>query len=1155
MTGQKDDSSILNSIKRGGIARVLLFWLVGAALLPIFGVTIILYLELQQNVVLIGSILAAILVIFAAAMVTRSIVRPMLQLSRCARNLAIGNLIYEQISSSIYEIKHMDNDFKELIDSRRLITSVCKEVAGGDLSHTVFVRSEEDGLCTAINQIIENLRNVVHQAVAIASGNYSLDILPHSDNDELGVALSHMTLTLRQVTAENDKQAWLKTGLNQLYDTIKGEQDLIELSQNIIGFLSNYVGAQVGAFFLQEQDKFKLVASFAYTKRKHIANSYAPGEGLVGQAALEKKSILITGVPDDYVKINSGLGESAPRNLIVVPAVYEGEVKAVIELGTFHELTDIQVDFMQQSVSSIAIAINTSASRSRLKVLVEERQQQSEELQVQQEELRQTNEELEEQARALRDSEAKLQVQQEELRQTNEELEEKNRYLEKQQNDIKKKNEELEYSRRMIEEKARDLELSGKYKSEFLANMSHELRTPLNSLLILSRLLYENKESNLTEKQVEFARTIHSSGSDLLELINDILDLSKIEAGKVDLFIQDLDIADLAGSVERNLRHMAEEKGLTFDIELSQSMPSIIRTDRQRLEQIIKNLLSNAIKFTSQGSICLKIGRPYSEAKLMRNDLDIRNTVAFTVSDTGIGIAADKMKLIFEPFQQADGTTSRQYGGTGLGLSISRELVRCLGGEIQLESREGYGSTFTIYLPEILSEQSAYKLWTVKKDAADKKVVRTGLPEAIEFTQARDTKHIVAEIQEQQLASRSAKDQLKDNRLGVSVLIIEDDPRFSAILVDLAGGKGFHVYTAADGETGLQFALKYRPSAIILDVGLPDIDGWAVMERLKGNPETRHIPVHFISAYDSGLDAMRMGAIGYLTKPVSMEVLDGAFNKIQDIISKNIKKLLVVEDDELQQRSILELIGEGDVMTTAVGSGYEAFELLRTGNFDCIVLDLGLRDMSGFDLLEKIRNHDAISHIPVIIYTGKDLTKEEEAILSEHAESIIIKGVKSPERLLDETTLFLHRVEANLSEDSQKMLQMIHNKEMIFQNKKILLIDDDMRNVFALMNVLEEKGMKVLVGKNGKEGIFLLEDNPDVDLILMDIMMPEMDGYEAMKEIRKQNKFKLTPIIALTAKAMVGDRSKCIEAGASDYLSKPIDTDKLLSLLRVWLYR
>ena len=1109
----------------------------------------------QQKIAVVMTLVTIIFIVFAALIVTRRIVRPMLELSHYAHRVAIGDLNYEVVLSSKGEIGQMSADFKDLVESRRLITSICEDVAKGNLRRTVFVRSEEDGLCTALNQIIENLRNVVQQADAIAKGDYSIDITPLSDTDEIGMSLSHMTVALREATAENEKQSWLKTGLNDLYDRMRGEQDLIELVQNVISFLTDYLDTQVGAFFLNDEEKMlKMVGSYAYTRRKNLSNEYAVGEGLVGQAALEKKNILITGVPDDYVKINSGLGEAVPRNLLVVPAIYEGEVKAVIELGSFHEFTDDKIDFLNQAAASIAIAINTARSRVKLEGLLDETQRQSEELQVQQEELRQTNEELEEQTRGLRDSEAKLQVQQEELRQTNEELEEKNRYLEKQHDDIRKKNEELEYTRYLIEEKAKDLELSGKYKSEFLANMSHELRTPLNSLLILSRLLYENNESNLTEKQVEFARTIYSAGSDLLALINDILDLSKVEAGKMELAIHDVDISDLAEGIERHFRHMAEEKGLNFNVELSGGIPSYIRTDRQRVEQILKNLLSNAIKFTSKGSIVLKIGRPEPGTELLRSGLDLENSIAFSITDTGIGIAADKQKLIFEAFQQADGTTSRQYGGTGLGLSISRELAKYLGGEIQLRSQEDVGSNFTIYLPEMSQTESDKVPRRGQKDLTSKMQFQLELTEQKDLREQK-TQSFVAQKLEQPTPLKSEDQGQEILASDRSVLIVEDDSRFAAILVELAKGKGFNVFSAEDGETGLQYAVKYKPSAIILDVGLPGIDGWTVMERLKDSPETRHIPVHFISAYDSGLDAMRMGAIGYLTKPVTMEVLDGAFNKIESIVSKNVKKLLVVEDDEMQQRSILELIGDGDVMTTAVGSGSEAFELLKTDSFDCVVLDLGLQDMSGFDLLEKIRSDKTISHIPVIVYTGKDLTKEEDARLREHAESIIIKGVKSPERLLDETTLFLHRVEANLSEDRQKMLKMIHNRETIFQDKKVLLVDDDMRNVFALLNVLEEKGMKVLVGRNGKEGITLLNDNPDADIVLMDIMMPEMDGYEAMRQIRKQDKFRNLPIIALTAKAMVGDRSKCIEAGASDYLSKPIDTDKLLSLLRVWLYR
>jgi tubulin-specific chaperone A len=763
--------------------------------------------------------------------------------------------------------------------------------------------------------------------------------------------------------------------------------------------------------------------------------------------------------------------------------------------------------------------------------LLEQTRQQAERLQIQQEELQQTNDELESQTQALRSSEASLQTQQEELRVTNEELEEQKKEMEEQRDAVQRNNDALERARREIADKARDLETASHYKSEFLANMSHELRTPLNSVLILSQLLENNKDNNLTDKQVEFARTIYTSGTDLLNLINEVLDLAKIEAGKMTISPEDINLQELLAELVRPFKSTTEKKGLELGTVIEEELPATILSDSQRLPQILRNLLSNACKFTEKGGVTLAVGRPKTGVDLSRSGLNPERALAFRVVDTGIGIPAELQSHVFEAFHQADGTTSRRFGGTGLGLSISRELARLLGGEIQLTSKEGEGSTFTLYLPERLDDTPA----AMKDNEAARKISARPAPEEDGHEVNDDRRQI------------SFGDK--------SLLIIEDDTSFADTLMDLARQRGFKCLVAEDGETGLRFAGRHRPSAIILDISLPGMDGWEVMERLKANPETRHIPVHFISATDKQIPAKYLGAVGYLVKPVDVAKLDEAFTRIEEIIAKPVKKLLVVEDVDAQRQAIVELIGNGDVVTTAVATGAEALERLRSENFDCMILDLGLADMSGFDLLAAIRDDARLQDIPIIIYTGKELSEDEDAELRKYAESIIVKGVRSPERLLDETTLFLHRVQRDLPDEKQRMLRRMTAADAELAGRKILLVDDDMRNVFALSNVLELRGVEVVVGRNGVDGLAKLDQNPNVDLVLMDIMMPEMDGYEAMRRIRQDKRFAGLPIIALTAKAMKGDRDKCLEAGASDYLAKPVDADRLLSLLRVWLHR
>ena len=938
---------------------------------------------------------------------------------------------------------------------------------------------------------------------------------------------------LLEARFEVEKRNWLKTGETELHDVINGAQGLEALGNNIITFLAEYLNAFAGSFYVAVSDQdLQLVGHYAYYETGERPGHLSFSQGLVGQAAVSRRKVVLQEVPADYLKISSSLGATEPRSIVVLPFFFEDKVKGVLELGALHEFNDFHLGFLDEIGNNIGMAVNLCQAREHMAQLLEQTKIQAAELQAQQEELRVTNEELQEQTEVLKESEETLQTQQEELQVANEELEERTRTLEKQRDAIHRQNEALEKARSDIQQKARDLEMASRYKSEFLANMSHELRTPLNSMLILSHLLTDQaKNNNLTKKQVDYAATIYSSGQDLLHLINEILDLSKVEAGKLTFTMAPVVLADLAGNCEGLFREVAVGKGLTFAVDLATDLPARIETDGRRLLQILNNFLGNAFKFTEKGSVTLRIYCPTAE-ELGKSPagLDASGSVAIAVTDTGIGVPLEKHQAIFEAFQQADGTTSRKYGGTGLGLSISRELAWVLGGEIRMTSQEGSGSTFTLYLPA----RPACSMPSVPLAAA-------GAPLPA-------------------LTQRTKPDkEVKDDRQHIrpsdkSLLVIEDDLDFSQVVVDLGREAGFLCLAAEDGETGLHFADFYKPSAIILDIGLPGIDGWQVMERLKGNPATRHIPVHFISGHDTPMEALKMGAIGFLTKPIDAKALQDVFQNLEQVLSRRAKRLLIVEDNAALRQGLVELIGNNDVVTTDVGSGEEALAHLGKEAFDCMILDLGLADMTGFDLLARMRER-SLASLPIIIYTGKALTRDEEENLQQYAESIIVKGVKSPERLLAETTLFLHRVEADLPEEKQRMLRMVHNRETMLVDKKIMIVDDDMRNVYALTGLLEGKGIQVVAARDGREGLVRLTENPDIDLILMDIMMPEMDGYATMREIRQQREFAKLPIIALTAKAMRGDRNKCVEAGANDYLPKPIDSEKLLSLLRVWLYR
>ncbi|MFN2399594.1 MAG: HAMP domain-containing protein [Gemmatimonadaceae bacterium] len=1086
------------------------------------------------------------------------------------------------------EILELKNTINAMVDSLRIfadeVTRVAKEVGTeGKLGGQAEVpgaagtwRALTDNVNAMANNLTVQVRAIADVATAVTRGDLSRQITVEAQGevDELQANINQMIANLKKTTEQNTQQDWLKTNLAKFSRMMQGQKDLETVSRLIMSELTPLVGANHGAFYIVDENgttpTLRLIASYAYKERKHIGNVFHLGEGLVGQAALEKKAILLTNVPDDYIRITSGLGEAPPRNIIVLPVLFEGQMKAVIELASFQPFSEIHQLFLDQLAESVGVVINMISANMRTAELLEqsqsltqELQSQSQELKQQQEELKRSNAELEGQAKTLRASEELLKDQQEELQQVNEELEEKASLLAEQNRKVEQKNAEVESARIALEEKAEQLAVSSKYKSEFLANMSHELRTPLNSLLILARLLTDNKEGNLTPKQVEFAQTILTSGGDLLSLINDVLDLSKVEAGKMDVASTDVPIEEIRQFATRTFQPIAEQKQLSFTVNVQPNLRPAIHTDGQRLQQVLKNLIANAIKFTEKGGVTLniqraEIGRRYNNPVL----LSAPEVIAFSVSDTGIGIAKEKQRLIFEAFQQADGTTSRRFGGTGLGLSISREISRLLGGELRVESSPGQGSTFTLFLPARYTAPPEYrqdapaKPMPLSESGSRRAILRRTTPASAPITYQPPPPSQASSHEERRRYHHSVTDDRASIEQGDKVvLIIENDLGFSKIMLDMARDKNFKGLVATDGETGLQLANEYHPDAITLDIDMPGMDGWSVLERLKHSPETRHIPVHIISGIERRQQGLKAGAIAYLEKPVSKEVLEDAFGRISSFISSEPKKLLIVEDDATQRDSMEELIGHDDVEITSVGSAEAAIEALATGHFDCMVLDLGLHDMSGFELLEKVKSDDQIRELPIIIYTGKDLTSAEETRLKKYAETIILKDVKSPERLLDETALFLHRVEAKLPEQKRNILERLHNSDVIIAGKKVLIVDDDVRNIFALTSLLEGHGMEVRFAENGRDALEALKKDPAVDLVLMDVMMPEMDGYQTTAAIRAMPQFKTLPVIALTAKAMKGDREKTLAAGASDYVTKPLDTEQLLSLVRVWLYR
>ncbi len=983
-------------------------------------------------------------------------------------------------------------------------------------------------LTNNVNELAGNLTRQVRAigdvATAVTKGDLTQSITVDARGEValLKDNMNQMIRTLAETTLVNKEQDWLKTNLARFTRMLQGQRDLLTVADHVLTELAGVVSAQHGSFFMADAHEgkvsLKLFASYAYKERKTVANIFLLGEGLVGQAAREKKRILITDVPSDYVRINSSLGDATPLNIVVVPISFEGEIKGVLELASFQRFTDIQIAFLEQLVESLGIVVATIEATMRTDELLRKSQSMAVELQTQQQELQKTNEELEEKARQLTSQKA----------------------------EVERKNRDVEVAKQELEEKAEQLALTSRYKSQFLANMSHELRTPLNSLLILSRQLEENREGNLAPKQIEYASTIHQSGADLLALINEILDLAKIESGTMTVDVSAVSFHDLEEFVERSFRHVAEEKKLGFQIEIGPDVPDVMNTDEMRLQQVLRNLLSNALKFTERGSVTLRVFKPEHAGWSVDNETlnTAAAVVGFSVIDTGIGIPREKQKIVFEAFQQADGGTSRKYGGTGLGLAISREIAGLLGGELHLQSEVGVGSTLTLYLPaQYAARVRPFALPSAQAPA----IPSRSEPEA--------TKLLAGNGSGAMLMPQGLSDDRHAIHPGDRVLlIIEDDESFGRILLGFARDRGFRGVVAVGGAQGLELARRLSPDAITLDLRLPDMDGWVVLDRLKHDANTRHIPVHLISAMDDERRGLDCGAIAYLRKPAEGTALEEALGRIQSFLDRRLKHLLVVEDDAIQRKSIVELIGEDDVVTTAVESAEAALAAIETQSFDCLVLDLKLPGMSGFELMKAIRDRPASRRMPMIVYTGKELTRTEESELRRLAETVIVKDVRSPERLLDETALFLHRVQSNLPPSKRDMLRHLTEVDPALVGKRVLLVDDDARNLFAITTILEQHEMRVIYAENGQQALDKLVSDDGVEIVLMDIMMPEMDGYEATRRIRAQPKYARLPIIALTAKAMKGDREKCLSAGASDYITKPIDADQLVSLMRVWLY-
>ncbi|HEX7376190.1 MAG TPA: response regulator, partial [Pirellulales bacterium] len=1061
------------------------------------------------------------------------------------RNIAIvvtavanGDLTRKLAVNAQGEIAALADTINGMIDTLATfadqVTSVAREVGvegklGGQASVPGAAGTWKD-LTDNVNRLAANLttqvRAIAEVATAVTKGDLTRSITVEAFGEvaELKNNINEMIVNLKDTTLKNSEQDWLKTNMAKFSRMLQGQKDLLAVGRLILSELAPVVSAQQGAFYTMDttglEPMLKLLASYAHKERKNVNNTFKLGEGLVGQCAWEREKILLTNVPADYIRITSGLGEAAPLNIIVMPIIFEGQVKAVMELASFDRFSTTHQRFLDQLTESIGIVLNTIEANTRTEDLLKQSQSLA----------------------------AELQTQQQELQLTNQQLGEKAQLLAQQNVEVERKNQEVEQARRALEEKATQLALTSKYKSEFLANMSHELRTPLNSLLILSDQLARNSEGNLSPRQIEFSQTIHASGNDLLSLINDILDLSKIESGTVALDVGEITFRDLHDCVDRSFRHVAESKRLGFSLSFTHDLPYALQTDVKRLQQVIKNLLSNAFKFTERGVVSFHVSTAPADFATENDALRRAPCVlAISVSDTGIGIAAEKQQLIFEAFQQADGSTSRKYGGTGLGLAISREIANLLGGEIRLQSELGKGSTFTLYLPQVYMPAKA-----ARRDLAPVIHTAKASPQLIEAEAA-----LAADV----CAGPPASIEIMDDRDHLQpddkvMLIVENDLVFSRQVMEMAHDSGFKAVIAPRGAEALILVHKLSVYAVTLDINLPDIDGWRVLARLKEDLRTRHIPVYVVTTEEDRGRAMKLGATGSLAKPLQRrDELSPVFDRLRANAAPDAKTLLVIGADDRRRGELVEMVSGDDVQTIAINMGDAALSALAENKPSCVVLLASPEPAAAFAFLEEMRRRPELEWLPILVYLDGELPPDEEDRLKRFAQNLLIKEVRSRVRLVDEAALFLHRRIDQLPTPRRQMLERIHEPEAVLTGKKVLLVDDDIRNIFAMTGVLERHAMRVFSAETGRAALERLAELPDVDVILMDIMMPHMDGYDTMRAIRSMDEFRSLPIIALTAKAMKGDREKCLEAGASDYIAKPVDVEHLLAMLRVWLYR
>lgn len=1043
------------------------------------------------------------------------------------RNLLIVLLLVLSLVIALFKYTIL----KTIDDQISALKIAAQKMAKGitDIHLPMFPRDAMGSLARSFIQIDRNNKKVAFAASQIGKNNFNTPFEVRGNQDELGTAILEMRNSLETLSINNENEIWIQTGLSTINNVLIADKSLDKICHSVLTEMINYLGADIGTLYLiKRSEHLELQCTQATVSIDQIPKIIALGETRLGEAAVNKKPLFLTHVPEGYLSISSSVGKAQPARLLILPLVQNNELEGVMEIASLSPFHAVAERFVTQVSLNIAIAIHSIKSRLRLQELLEEVQAQSEELQLKHTELENLNTELEAQAQRLQASEEELKVQQEELIQSNQELEERSHLLEERNQIIIERNLD-------IQKKAEELEVSTRYKSEFLANMSHELRTPLNSILLLSRLLSENNEKRLSSEQVEFAEVIQTSGNNLLTLIDEILDLSKIEAGKMEMEFRNEAIQGIISAMRSIFAPMAKEKMLELSFHISDAAPSNILTDRLRLEQVLKNLLSNALKFTKKGFISVKV------EKDSKND----NCLLFRVKDSGIGIPKDKREHVFGAFQQADGSTRRKFGGTGLGLSISQELAKLLGGTLTINEQVTEGSEFILKIPTDDS-QLKEKISAVQETESLPIIPKSAL---------------IEERQEERFLSAHIPDEISDDRDNILpedkiILIIEDDTIFAKALMKFSKKKGYKCITAVRGDKGIELANQFQPNGILLDLQLPVKDGWQVMAELKKNPATRHIPVHMMSSYEIKHESLLKGAINFISKPIAFEQMNDIFNKLEAVFTKDTKKVLIVEENIKHAKALAYYLESFDIKVEIKKNIDDSIEALSNNKIDCVILDMGIPDAIAYDTLEAVKEKPGLEGLPIIVFTGKNLSKIEEQKIKQYANTIVVKTAHSYERILDEVALFIHLVEQNkVAEEQHKRLKLINKFSETLSGKTVIVADDDIRNLFSLTKTLESHGMNVLTASDGKEALKILEENSDrVDIVLMDMMMPEMDGYETISRIRKDPKLFSLPILAVTSKAMMGDREKCIEAGASDYISKPVDTNQLISLLRVWLY-